>query len=458
MNEIKHIHLGRTSFTVSVEAHKELHEYLQAIKHQAGASGAEVVNEVEARMAELLAERKITGDKVVLPADVKYLKEQLGEPHEFKEDVDEGVSPAAAAGDTTKRLFRDTDNAMVAGVASGLAAYLGIDPIILRLLFIVVTFFGGSGILIYIILWLLVPEAKTTSERLSMQGKAATIDNLKQVVERADLPGAARRGGTIVARILTVIGRIVLLIVGLPLAIGSGVALLGIMVMGGYILMDGFKVAGHVVAPIGGHEVLGFVAGVITLICIFLFMMLVGIAMVRRRWQLPAWGVAAILGIFFLSAVVGGALAADVEPTIRNRVETLEHTRTVQLASFGNVTLSGPETNFTYIPDGKNYIRYHYFGSVNTAKLQNTVKGGKLTVNTAGADPYICNNFCPGVDPGITVEVHGPKTATVTVNGKPADVTSRQSCTIRDFGEPKLISCPVVPDRAVKPAPVPTAP
>lgn len=439
MNEVKHIHIGRQQFTVSVAAYSELKAYLEAITEKAGESGADVAEEVELRMAELLTERGITPEKVILPKDVKFLKSQLGEPSDFSETDDESAANEAKPEEATKRLFRDTDNAMIAGVAAGLARYFGIDPVIVRLLFVVSIFFGGAGILAYIILWLLVPEAKTTSERLSMQGKAATIDNLKQVVERADLPGAARRGSTAVAGVINVVGRIVLLIIGLPLAIGSGIALLGTMAMSAYILMDGFKVAGRMVAPIGGHEVLGLVAGVVAVLCVLLSMMLVGIAMVRRRWQLPAWGVAAIVGIFFLSASVGGALAADVEPGIRHRIEALQHTRTVQVDSFRAVSVSGPETDFTYVPDGKNYVRYNYWGPVDTGKLQNIVKNGQLTVSTRGADPYICNNFCMDVDPGIRVEVHGPRLEMLTVDGK--EINLRQACRVMDSDE-TLIDCP----------------
>src|ERR1700729_632294 len=107
MNEVNKVHLGRQAFTISVEAHKELKAYLDAIKKQVGDKS--VVDEVELRMAELLAEHGITGEKVILPADVNFLKEQLGNPKDFKEDtdpIDTNDKPA-----DTKRLFRDTDNA-----------------------------------------------------------------------------------------------------------------------------------------------------------------------------------------------------------------------------------------------------------------------------------------------------------------------------------------------------------
>ena len=132
MNEIKHIHLGRQSFTVSVEAYKELHDYLNEIKAQVGKAAGDVVDEVELRMAELLIERGIAGEKVVLPEDVHYLKEQLGEPHDFKDEDEDTAPEADKPGEAgTKRLFRDSDNAMFAGVAAGLGAYFGVDAVII---------------------------------------------------------------------------------------------------------------------------------------------------------------------------------------------------------------------------------------------------------------------------------------------------------------------------------------
>jgi len=199
MNEVKKVHLGRQPFTISVDAHKALRDYLTAIEKQPGVQ-PEVVKEVEMRMAELLTERGITGESVILQEDVDFLKEQLGEPCDF---TDEAVAdPETKAQDKAepkdeppRKLFRDTQNGILAGVASGIAAYTGIDVLIIRIVFIGLTFASGAGILIYILIWLLAPEAKTPSDRLQMQGKAVTVDSLKEMVDRADLAGASERAG-----------------------------------------------------------------------------------------------------------------------------------------------------------------------------------------------------------------------------------------------------------------------
>ncbi|HEU4967147.1 MAG TPA: PspC domain-containing protein, partial [Candidatus Saccharimonadales bacterium] len=143
MHEVRKVHLGRQAFTIAADAYKELQDYLQAIQEQV--DDAEVVHEIESRMAELLTEHGVTGDKVVLAADMAYLQEQLGKPEDFMEDTER---PKTKSGHSApaKRLYRDTDNAMVAGVAAGLAQYFGIDVLIFRILFVAGAFAGGWGI------------------------------------------------------------------------------------------------------------------------------------------------------------------------------------------------------------------------------------------------------------------------------------------------------------------------
>lgn len=210
MNEVIKIHLGRQAFTVSIAAQKELRSYLDAIEKQVG--DKEVVEEVELRMAELLAEHGIHGNKVVLPKDIDFLKKQLGSPKDFKDD--EGEASLADTRSEGKKLFRDTENGMIAGVAAGLAAYLGLDVVLVRILLILGTLAWGMGLLVYVLLWLLVPEAKTTSERLQMAGKSVTLDSLKEVVERADVKGAAQRANGTVAPFINSVFRIILKITG----------------------------------------------------------------------------------------------------------------------------------------------------------------------------------------------------------------------------------------------------
>ena len=324
MNEITKIHLGRQAFTIAVDAHKELQEYLRAIKRHMGDTD-EAVEEVELRMAELLTECGIRGDKVVLLKDVKYLKGQLGEPGDFGDGEGESVPEDSAA---PKRLFRDTEDAMLAGVAAGIGKYFGIDPLWVRLAFIALTFAGASGILIYIILWLIVPEAKTSSDRLQMQGKPVTVDALKDVVERADVEGAARRAGNTMGKVVQSILKVLLGLIGAALAIAGTAAIMGLLALGTYLLIHGSQVNNQLVFPVGALDVVVAVCAIVLLLILAIFLLVSGIAMIKRKWPLPGWAVGSLVALFVVVGGVGTALALDAVPRISDRVEAAKLQKT----------------------------------------------------------------------------------------------------------------------------------
>ena len=82
-----------------------------------------------------------------------------------------------------KRLYRDGDNEILGGVAYGLGNYFGIDPAIVRVLFILSIFIGGFGILAYLILWVSIPEAKTVGEKMNMEGYPLTLENIEKFIK-----------------------------------------------------------------------------------------------------------------------------------------------------------------------------------------------------------------------------------------------------------------------------------
>lgn len=320
MNEITKIHLGRQAFTIAVDAHKELQDYLRAIKRHMGDTD-EAVEEVELRMAELLIERGVAGDKVVLPKDVDYLKEQLGEPGDFGEEESEKVRDDS---DVPKRLFRDTENAMIAGVSAGLGKYFGIDPIWFRLAFIALVFAGGSGILIYIILWLIVPEAKTSSERLQMQGKPVTVDALKDVVERADVEGAAKRATNAVGKVVHTILKVLAQVVGITLTVAGVVATIALLTAGTYLIAHGSTVNNEVVFPVGMQETVVVAMAVTAAVIAAIVIAFVGAALIRGRQVLSGWAAAILLVLLVAAGSVGTALALDSVPSISERVNAIK--------------------------------------------------------------------------------------------------------------------------------------
>lgn len=407
MNEVTKIHLGRQAFAISADAHRELKNYLDAIRGHV--NDDDVADEIESRMAELLAERGVQGDQVILPADVMFLKQQLGDPKDFAEDT--GNEAAGDRPTDAKRLFRDTDNAMLAGVAAGLANYFGIDVLIIRLLFIVATFTVGWGILVYLVLWLLVPEARTSSERLQMAGKPVTIESLKEAVERADVKGAAGRANKSLVRPVNAIVTALLKVIGVCfVTIGLGLLL---SLIGGLTYV--FLRAGALhnsIFPVGlrEHLVIGIAAGVVALIA--LFIVLFGMAVYRRKWPVHAWITGVLVGLVFVGLSVGDALTADIVPQVRDRYNANIHTTVRTLQPFTSVNTRGVDgdVDVEYRTADTYSVSLRYFGSPDLHTVKTTVLNGVLTVDTSD---FHWQRDCPDElcipnDYNLTITINAP--------------------------------------------------
>jgi phage shock protein PspC (stress-responsive transcriptional regulator) len=187
MKKTLSIHLGRQLFVIEEDAYDRLQTYLKKLEASlANESGiTEIVEDIEMRFAELLTQYLGETRQVVTIADIQKAISSLGEPEEITEEAEQPKQTQANNQDSNgqKRMYRDMDNAMLGGLASGLASYLSIDPVIIRVIFVIFAFMG-FGIPVYIILWIIVPSAKTPSERLQMKGKPVNIDTLKEEFEK----------------------------------------------------------------------------------------------------------------------------------------------------------------------------------------------------------------------------------------------------------------------------------
>lgn len=177
-------------FHIDEDAFDALSAYLKTIKKMYGKEegGDEILADIESRIAEVFIEKlKLAGKTVVSLADVEHVIAMLGRPEELEDGEGESREASTESGfdfnqKAEKRLYRNPDDQVIAGVCSGLASYFGIsDPIWIRLLFIILVVTGiGSGALIYIILWIIVPEAKTTAQKLQMKGEPVNLENLEK--------------------------------------------------------------------------------------------------------------------------------------------------------------------------------------------------------------------------------------------------------------------------------------
>src|SRR5688572_21955605 len=162
MNKTVNVNIGGMAFIIDEDAFNRLHQYLENLKRHFGSTegGTEIIQDIEARIAELLSE-KLATRTIISNRDVEEVIAEMGGPEEFG-GTDEPAAPKSAnnfESEEPKRVYRHPDDQVLGGVCSGIAAYLGFDPLWLRLAFALAVLFFGTGILIYIILWIVIPKA-----------------------------------------------------------------------------------------------------------------------------------------------------------------------------------------------------------------------------------------------------------------------------------------------------------
>ncbi|WP_299440000.1 PspC domain-containing protein [uncultured Aquimarina sp.] len=189
MNKTVNINLAGIFFHIDEDAYLKLQRYIQAIKRSFTDSQGrdEIIADIEARIAELFSEKIKDERQVIGTKEVDEVIEVMGQPEDYRldEEIFEDEPKSSYQGTPkSKQLFRDTSNSYVGGVSSGLSHYLGIDPIWLRIAWILFTVFSsGAFILIYIAFWIFVPEAKSTADYLAMKGEAVNISNIEKKIK-----------------------------------------------------------------------------------------------------------------------------------------------------------------------------------------------------------------------------------------------------------------------------------
>jgi phage shock protein PspC (stress-responsive transcriptional regulator) len=187
MKKTIQINIGGRHFYMDEDAFQKLNHYLESLKaHFAseGETGKEIMEDIEQRIAELLEKKIVDGKQAVSLEDVNEAIGILGKIEDF---VYEGSNTGTRDYEhydrrDSRRFYRDEENNYIGGVAAGMGAYFDIDPLWLRLAFIALIFLHGLGILVYVILWIVVPKARTTTEKLQMHGIPVTLSTIKESV------------------------------------------------------------------------------------------------------------------------------------------------------------------------------------------------------------------------------------------------------------------------------------
>ncbi|MEP7171367.1 MAG: PspC domain-containing protein, partial [Bacteroidota bacterium] len=233
MNKTLTVNIGGMVFHIEEHAYEKMRRYLDAIKGYFTTSEGrdEIIQDVESRIAEMFSERVRDSKQVIVEEDVEHVISVMGRPEQFA-----GDEAGAEAGERTfaanisekrsyRKIYRDPDDKVIAGVCAGLAHRLGIDPIWLRIAALVTFTFGSF--FVYIILALILPYATTTAQKLEMHGEDVTVSNIRKAVEEP-----SQKKESVVSRFFDTLGDLIKGILKiLVYIIGAFFAVIGLIVL-----------------------------------------------------------------------------------------------------------------------------------------------------------------------------------------------------------------------------------
>lgn len=188
MKKTVNVAIGGCSFIIDEDAYNVIENYLDRFKAAIGteSSSKDVMEELESRIADLLKGR-LAGREVVSSDMAEAVIGQLGYPEGYKpQEENRGPYDKGSSTSTEKpvrKLFRDPDDKKIAGVCSGLALFLGIDVVLVRILFLIALICGSAGFWIYVIVWIAAPVANTAAEKCELRGIPATAENIRKFTE-----------------------------------------------------------------------------------------------------------------------------------------------------------------------------------------------------------------------------------------------------------------------------------
>lgn len=358
--------IGSTLFAVEESAYAALDAYLDSIRAHFAASpdADEIVADIENRIAEEFAEALGSKRKVILRKDVDAVIARMGTVEDFR-DFD-GAAPSGAPTDRSAarpvRLYRDADDQVLGGVCAGIAKYFSIDPIVVRLAFALSVFIGGFGVVLYILLWILLPEAKTAAEKVEMTGGRVTLSAIQRRIEEVVPPEkrqgivgrAARFPFVVIGAVLRGIGRflravlpIAARIVGLGILVGAAIAMaVGTFVFFAILINPGSPYIGFpLLQTVGWSSYVALLsAGYFAVLLPLLLALLVGISLVLLRNAVTPLVGGGIFAAWLVAIVAGGVTLFGIAPTLEAAIREFERATVVthdDIADFDRVRADG---------------------------------------------------------------------------------------------------------------------
>lgn len=402
MNKTVTINISGIIFHIEEDAYDSLSKYLSTIKGYFSKTdgGNEIMSDIEARIAELLQARINVSKQVILMNDVEHVMNIMGKPEDF--GADQSKEESNKQEDQTnnseekikRRLFRNPDDKAIGGVCSGLAAYFDIDIVWVRLAMFILVFFGGVSLWVYIILWIVIPEAKTTADKLAMRGESANVNTIfksfqeeaEDVKNRVNKYGKDLKNsnygesirsniGSVLSTIFNILGRLIglfFIFLGGVLLFAYLTSLFGISIMSSNNDLTHWR---QVIFGSSSDYVLGVIAFIIVIGIPVLMLIYGGVKLLFRIRYSNRW-LNISLGILWTFGIIIGFYVAM--STIKQFNQTSSIKETFMLHGIGDTlivkmnpgTMNVKSMNFENNDDVDNYLsRNHsgyFFGENNT--------------------------------------------------------------------------------------------
>jgi phage shock protein PspC (stress-responsive transcriptional regulator) len=359
------VNIGGRIFNIDDDAYECLNNYLARLRNFFAADQGyqEIIADIEMRIAELLEQQKEQGLSIITLKHIEDVIASMGEPDQLSDSDTE--HPKSTPGIKTRgKLFRDPDNRQIGGVAAGIAAWFGIDPVWVRLIFAAFTLFYAVGIIVYAVLWLILPVAQTTSEKLEMQRQSININTLRNELASAGT-GIQKTGSSIlqsvgtfirfvtevVARLFHLLFVVIGRLAGLALLLGVIAMFIGISVaslvrerinMGNYQL-DTTTVIHGLQWLVPGPDVrwLAYIAILMLLMAITGLLIYTGMRLLLK-WPPLRWQVIIVFVLLLVAGIVTGVGAVFQYARSSERVANVTKRQSVVMKAKHIHLASGP--------------------------------------------------------------------------------------------------------------------
>lgn len=442
MKKVINITIGQTIFLIEDDAYQKLKSYLNEIREYFNSKedGDGVVDDIENSIAEKLLTKNKDEKNSINLNDVEEIVSELGTVEDLSNDEGFARSENPEEESGKKRLYRDTEDVIVAGVASGIAKYFSIDPVIVRVIFFASLFFGGFGAIAYFVLWIAVQPADTASKKIHMSGGKATISEIENFVKEKvnKVPKSKlkkiltfpfviiKKIFEFLKRILSKTGPILSSIIGVIIVLTMIASIIGFSTS--YIaLITGGGIADPVLSGILGY-VSGGLFGVFVLISLYLLvtipilvLIFLGISIIKRKKVLGWMGftIFAVAWFAALSVVAGGSIGHIEEiKTEINKAEEIARldfeTKTYNDFVFDSVEFAGNAD--IQIVKGDEYIVEIQAPKERLEQFKINDKNDVLTIDRYGAFNF-CLFYCKDMLSKTLIKITTPEIVGLDFSG-----------------------------------------